>query len=205
MMGSLLRVAALAAMLLPAAARADDAGDIRHLMAATFDRPEAPLLVDPVTVHGDLAIAGWVQGDMGGRALLRKEEGTWELSLCAGDALREAAGLEQLGLPAGEAAALADAVVAAESGVDPARLAQFASFEGIVMMSGDGASSGGPRQRARRMRKGVGRRIAPARASRQAAWCRRRWKKGCRVAPRPALAAPRTARSISGSIATTRM
>ncbi len=204
-MGSLLRVAALAAMLLPAAARADDAGDIRHLMAATFDRPEAPLLVDPVTVHGDLAIAGWVQGDMGGRALLRKEEGTWELSLCAGDALREAAGLEQLGLPAGEAAALADAVVAAEAGVDPATARPVRELRGHRDDGRGRRVPAGPRGRARRMRRGRGPAMAPGHAALQAAWCRRRWKKGCRVAPRPALAAPRTARSISGSIATTRI
>lgn len=132
----------LAALLLAAmpfgAVADDDAGAIRHLMMATFDRPEAPLLVDPVTVQGDLAVAGWAQGDMGGRALLRREEGTWELALCAGEALRDPAALAQLGLSAAEADALAAAVVAAEAPLDPALVAKFSSFEGVVMMGADG-------------------------------------------------------------------
>jgi hypothetical protein len=132
MMRTYLRAAALAALLAPPMAMADDAGEITHLMMATFDTPATPLVVEPVTVHGDLAIAGWVQGGMGGRALLRHEDGSWELSLCAGDALRQAAGLQQLGLPPGEAKTLAAAVVAAEAGLDPAVLAKFASLEGVV-------------------------------------------------------------------------
>ncbi|MFO1142173.1 MAG: copper uptake system-associated protein [Amaricoccus sp.] len=140
---ALLRAAALAAVLMPSLAKADDAADIRQLMTAMFERPDAPLDVDPVTVHGDIAIAGWVQGDMGGRALLRKEEGAWELSLCAGNALREPSGLEQLGLPATEAAALAAAVVASEAGLDPGRLAKFARFEGVIRMGADEPSAGG--------------------------------------------------------------
>lgn len=69
-------LAALLLAAMPVAAMAeDDAGAIRHVMMATFDKPEAPLTVDPVTVRGDLTVAGWAQGDMGGRALLRREEG----------------------------------------------------------------------------------------------------------------------------------
>jgi hypothetical protein len=132
-MPNLLRAAAVAAALLvPTATRADDAGDIRALMMAAFDRPEVRLSVDPVTVQGDLAIAGWVQGDMGGLALLRREQGGWELSLCAGDALRDPSALQQLGLSPTEARTLAAAVAASEADVDPARLATFARFEGIV-------------------------------------------------------------------------
>lgn len=138
-MHAILRAAALALLLAPAGARADDVADIHHLMMATFDRPEAPLVVKPVTVQGELAIAGWVQGDMGGRALLRKEDGAWELSLCAGDALTRGDSLEQLGLAPDEAEALAAAVVAAEATIDPASRAKFSSFEGIVTMEGDGA------------------------------------------------------------------
>ncbi|MFO1210982.1 MAG: copper uptake system-associated protein [Amaricoccus sp.] len=132
-------IAALLLAATPLAAVAeDDAGAIRHLMMATFDKPEAPLTVDPVTVQGDLAVAGWAQGDMGGRALLRREDGTWELSLCAGEALRDPAGLAGLGMSAAEAEALAAAVVAAEAPLDPALVAKFSSFEGVVTMSADG-------------------------------------------------------------------
>ena len=44
-------------------------------------------MVDPVVVEGDHAIAGWVQGDMGGRAHLRRKGHDWQLVLCSGDPL----------------------------------------------------------------------------------------------------------------------
>lgn len=102
-----LLVAAVAAILAAPMVRADDADAIRHAMMAIFDRPEAPLTIEPVTIQGDLAIAGWAQGDMGGRALLRKEDRDWQLSLCAGDAMKEPDSLVQLGLTTEEAEALA--------------------------------------------------------------------------------------------------
>jgi hypothetical protein len=133
-----LTIALFIMALVPWRAVADDAGDIRHLMMATFDKPEAPLTLGPIVARDDLAIAGWAQGDMGGRALLREEDGAWALSLCAGDALRRPAALEQLGLSAAQALSLADAVVAAESQADPVLVAKFSRFEGIVTMSEDG-------------------------------------------------------------------
>lgn len=134
-----LLVAAVAAILAAPMVRADDADAIRHAMMAIFDRPEAPLTIEPVTIQGDLAIAGWVQGDMGGRALLRKEDRDWQLSLCAGDALKEPDSLVQLGLTTEEAEALAAAVAAAEADVAPALVAKFSLFEGIVTMGEDGS------------------------------------------------------------------
>ena len=59
-----------------AAVRAADASDepaIRHLMLAMFDKPDARLDVGPVVVVDDRAVAGWTQGEMGGRALLRRK------------------------------------------------------------------------------------------------------------------------------------
>ncbi|HTV68589.1 MAG TPA: hypothetical protein VMF90_08635 [Rhizobiaceae bacterium] len=35
---------------------ADDPAGIRHMMMATFDKPELPLTVEPVTVLGDVAV-----------------------------------------------------------------------------------------------------------------------------------------------------
>lgn len=105
---------------------------------ATFDKPEAPLTVEPVTVYKDVAVAGWSQGEMGGRALLRKKDDKWVLTLCSGDALKEAKSLQQFGLSAEEAEAMANAVVEAEAKLDPALVARFATFDGVVMMDGDG-------------------------------------------------------------------
>lgn len=122
---------------LPANAH-DDAGAIRHLMMATFDKPEAHLTVEPVTVYKDVAVAGWAQGEMGGRALLRRKADAWVLTLCSGDALKEAKSLQHFGLNAEEAEAMAKAVVDAEAKLDPALVAKFATFDGVVMMDGEG-------------------------------------------------------------------
>jgi len=124
----------------PAAAADDgaDGGAIRHLMMATFDKPEAPLTVTPIVVQGDLAVAGWAQGEMGGRALLRRKGDAWTLALCSGDALKEAASLIHFGLSQAEAEAMAAAIAAAEAGIDPALVAKFATFDGVVMMDEEG-------------------------------------------------------------------
>ena len=75
---------------------------------------------------------------MGGRALLRKKHGTWVLTLCSGDALKEAKSLQHFGLTAEEAEAMAKAVVEAEAKLDPALVAKFATFDGVVMMDAEG-------------------------------------------------------------------
>lgn len=89
-----------------------------------------------MTVEGGFAVAGWTQGDMGGRAFLKKDGAKWTLILCAGDAIRSASGLAASGVPSETANALAAAIAEAEKSVDPARLAKLASFQGIVHMDG---------------------------------------------------------------------
>ncbi len=132
-----------ALLALPAAADdTADAGAVRHLLMAAFDKPEAPLTVEPVIVYQDVAVAGWSQGDMGGRALLRKKDGAWVLTLCSGDALRQAAGLKTFGLSAETADAIAAEVVAAETKLDPAMVAKFSTFDGVVMMDGSSQHKG---------------------------------------------------------------
>lgn len=116
----------------------EDAAAIRHLMMATFDKPESRLTVEPVTVYENVAVAGWSQGEMGGRALLKRGETGWVLTLCSGDALKEAKSLQHFGLSAEEAQAMAKAVVDAEAELDPALVAKFSTFDGVVMMDGDG-------------------------------------------------------------------
>jgi hypothetical protein len=108
-----------------ATAYADPAADkleIQKIMLSTWDKPESPLRVDPVVVVSDYAIAGWRQGDMGGRALLRRIAGEWTIVLCSGDALKSAETLTKA--PAAVAAALAKDLVEAERRLDPALVAR---------------------------------------------------------------------------------
>jgi hypothetical protein len=58
-------------------------GKHKDTMKGMFDTPENPLSVEPVVVLGDNAIAGWVQGERGGRALLWRVDGQWEIRLCS--------------------------------------------------------------------------------------------------------------------------
>jgi hypothetical protein len=130
-------VAAVLGFGAPASAH-DDAGAIQHLMMSMFDKPEARLSVEPVVVEGDVAVAGWAQGERGGRALLRRKDGEWKLILCSGDALKQAAALEQFGLTAEQAKTLADGLGAAEAKLDPKQVAKFSLFDGVVTMDGEG-------------------------------------------------------------------
>lgn len=111
-----------------------DEDAVRHLLHSTFDKPEAKLVVEPVVVAAGYAIAGWTQGDMGGRALLRNKQGRWTLILCAGDGIKSAEALRHTGIEAATASVLANALVKAEEVLPPERLAKFSGFEGLLRM-----------------------------------------------------------------------
>ena len=118
-----------------------DEQKIIHLMKAMFDSPDNPLSVEPVVVNGDYAIAGWVQGERGGRALLKRKDADWKIHLCAGDALKEAHMLEHAGIDNATAVELTTLLAKAESGTDKAILAKFTSFEGVMMVDENAGAS----------------------------------------------------------------
>jgi hypothetical protein len=114
---------------------------IRTLIGKTWDKPEAKVVVDPIAVDGEHAIAGWTQGERGGRALLRKRGAAWAVVLCSGDALKEAAVLIEAGVPEASARRLASDLAAAEQATDQTRVQLFSTFDGLVRM--DGGATGG--------------------------------------------------------------
>lgn len=85
------------------------------------------------------AVAGWTQGDMGGRALLRRKQQVWEIILCAGDGIRSRDALAKAGIPNQDAATLERELAEAESKLEPQHVAMFSRFEGMLMMDGSGA------------------------------------------------------------------
>jgi hypothetical protein len=126
---------------LVAAARAEpgpDAASIRHAMMSTFDKPEARLTVEPVVVVGPHAVAGWSQGERGGRALLFRHGTDWHITLCAGDGLKEAQVLREAGISASDADTLVAALAAAEAKLPAAQLARFSTFDGVIRMEANG-------------------------------------------------------------------
>jgi hypothetical protein len=129
---------AIALAMTPTHAAADDKGAVEKVMRETWDKPDARLDVGPVVVSADHAIAGWTQGDMGGRALLHRRAGQWAVILCAGDALLSSAALQQIGLPAATASSLATNVRSAEADIAADRVAKFNAFQGMVQMDNHG-------------------------------------------------------------------
>ncbi len=111
-----------------------DEDAVRDLLHTSFDKPEARLVVGPVVATAGYAIAGWTQGEMGGRALLRNKHGHWTITLCAGDGIRSAEALRHAGIAPDVADELAKALAKAEQTVPPDRLAMFARFEGLLRM-----------------------------------------------------------------------
>lgn len=87
-----------------------------------------------VVVASDYAIAGWTQGEMGGRALLRKKAHAWSIILCAGDQLRETETLHKAGVPDATARRLTADLARSESSLPPKDVAMFSRFEGLVTM-----------------------------------------------------------------------
>ena len=57
---------------------------IIHVLKSQFERPNKPLDVPVVVVSGDYAVADWLQGDKGGRALLRRNADGWRVQMCSG-------------------------------------------------------------------------------------------------------------------------
>ncbi|MEN5290570.1 copper uptake system-associated protein [Stenotrophomonas lactitubi] len=116
------------------AAPATDASQIQTLMKGIWERPGSRLDIDPITVQETHAVAGWTQGAHGGRALLRRVQGKWEVVLCSGDALLEEKFLQEAGVTAPDAKLLATRTKVAESRLPKARVGQFSRFQGIVRM-----------------------------------------------------------------------
>lgn len=115
----------------------DEAG-IRQVLMTTFDKPEARMQVEPIVVQAEHAVAGWIQGERGGRALMRKEGTGWSIVLCGGDGLKDPQALAMAGIEPEAARALVKRLNAAEASLTPAKRARFASFEGTVHMDAQG-------------------------------------------------------------------
>jgi len=135
-MKALARIVVLAAFALSSgSAMADPASaEISAMLHSMFDKPGSGLNVNPVVAAGDHAIAGWTQGDMGGRALLRRQQNKWAIVLCAGDEMKNSASMIKAGVSAADALLLEQDLERAEANLDPAQRAMFSRFEGIMMM-----------------------------------------------------------------------
>lgn len=112
----------------PAMERADQQ-QVRGLIAHTYDQPAHKVETDPIAITGNYAIADWIQGERGGRALLRKTGGAWEILVCGGDGLKQADALHDAGIPAKDASELLRKLGEVERTVSKERLRRFGLFD----------------------------------------------------------------------------
>jgi hypothetical protein len=125
----------------PALAQGKNEHQITQVMKQQFDKPEAPLTVTPISVEGDTAVAGWLQGERGGRALLQKDKDRWSIALCGGAGLTQTGALQSTGMQPDAASKLARAIQTAEAALGADQRKRFDSFEGMVKI--DAAQSHG--------------------------------------------------------------
>ena len=124
----------LAQLLTAGLATAHDMNEhqITMVMKQLFEKPDAPLTVVPISVEGDYAVAGWIQGGRGGRAFLQKDKNQWAIAVCGGSGLTQADVMQSIGMKSDAATRLAAAVVAAEGKLSADKRKLFDGFEGMV-------------------------------------------------------------------------
>ena len=120
-----------------------DAEKIEAVLMAQFDSPEAPLTVSPITIQGEVAVAGWSQQGKGGRAFLRKDDMGWFVELCAGESLVQPATFVSMGLTRAGAESLAAAVNGAERSAGADLIGRLNAFEGTVLVGRSAADGHG--------------------------------------------------------------
>jgi hypothetical protein len=133
--------ALLLGALLASQATAEEQADttpIRELLAREYDKSSAPLKLEVIVVEEASAIADWSQGELAGRAFLRRKDGKWRIALCAGDAIKKAGALERLGMQRGQAEALSTKLADAERVFSREVLENIARFDRMVEMDSAG-------------------------------------------------------------------
>ncbi len=129
-------LACLSAMLPGIATAADtpDQAAVRKVLMDTYDTPQSHLVVDPVVIGADRALAGWTQGQRGGVAMFTRKPGGWRLSLCGNDMVTQADNLVLTGMAPADAQALSEAFTTAARRSPMERRALFRTFGETVRM-----------------------------------------------------------------------
>jgi hypothetical protein len=107
---------------------------IATLLSSTFDNPTAKVKTSPIVVEGDIAIADWIQGEKGGRALLKKSKDKWEITACGGGGFKHPEALIQAGVQQSVANRLTTKLADAEKKLSAKQIQMFDSFGETVSM-----------------------------------------------------------------------
>ncbi|BCM24498.1 hypothetical protein ZMTM_07570 [Methyloradius palustris] len=117
--------------LLSATSNASDSSEqlaIKNLISSTFDKPELKVITSPVVVVDHYAIADWVQGEKGGRALLHETNGKWSIMACGGDGFKDVKTLINAGIKQSIAQQLISQLNQAELPLSPIAVKRFSLY-----------------------------------------------------------------------------
>ncbi|WP_108468711.1 copper uptake system-associated protein [Polynucleobacter difficilis] len=107
---------------------------IQKLISKTFDRPDLKVQTDPIVIEGKVAIADWIQGEKGGRALLTRKHVDWEIIACGGAGFKDPSVIAAAGISKRIANNIIDKLKTAEAKLPPQKVKQLDSFDGVVTM-----------------------------------------------------------------------
>ena len=105
-----------------------DEAQIQAVIGKTYDKPNNKVNTTPVSVADDFAIADWTQGERGGRALMKRINGNWEILACGNDGLKDTKSLIKAGMNEKTASTVIKKLTNLEKSEDPKRLAKFNLF-----------------------------------------------------------------------------
>jgi hypothetical protein len=107
---------------------------IQKLISKTFDRPDLKVQTDPIVIEGKVAIADWIQGEKGGRALLTRKHVDWEIIACGGAGFKDPGSITAAGISREIASNITAKLKTAESSLSAQKIKQLDSFDGVVTM-----------------------------------------------------------------------
>lgn len=105
-----------------------DEAQIQAVIGKTYDKPNNKVNTTPISVADDFAIADWTQGKRGGRALMKRIDGNWEILACGNDGLKDTKSLVKAGMTEKTASTIVKKLADLEKSEDPKRLAKFNLF-----------------------------------------------------------------------------
>ena len=107
---------------------------IQKLISTTFDRPDLKVQTDPIVIEGKVAIADWIQGEKGGRALLTRKHVDWEIIACGGAGFKDPSVIAGAGISKRIANNITEKLKIVEAKLPPQKVKQLDSFDGVVTM-----------------------------------------------------------------------
>ncbi len=105
-----------------------DEAQIQAVIGKTYDKPNNKVNTTPISIADDFAVADWTQGKRGGRALMKRINGNWEILACGNDGLKDTKSLVKAGMSEKTASAIVKKLADLEKLEDPRRLAKFNLF-----------------------------------------------------------------------------